>query len=112
MYQKQTDNITEAILVLMRDSFGPEWEQKTVDMATDGAAVMTEKHRGVVTNLKRYLKEPNLVGVHCSAHRIELANKQACSKAHMFSKTDNMLLSLYYFYHRSPLNRANLKLSF
>ena len=44
------DNITEAILLLLRDTFGTEWENKTFGVATDGASVMTGKKGGNYLN--------------------------------------------------------------
>ena len=42
---------------------------KLVTMGSDGASVMLGKKSGVLALLK---EQPSLIGVHCSAHRLEL----------------------------------------
>ena len=106
------DHITEATLVLLRDSFGTIWQEKIVAVATDGAAVMTGKKNGVVSKIRQFTQEPNLLGIHCMAHRLELAFKDATKDISVFKKVYGMLLALYYFYHNSPLNRANLHVAY
>ena len=53
-----------------------------------------------------------MVGVHCLAHRLELAFKSVIKNDRLASKLDSLLLSLYLFYSNSNLNRANLRNSF
>ena len=55
---------------------------------------------------------PYVVAVHCMAHRLELSFKDPASKNICHKKVDSFLLGIYYFYHNSPLNRANLKQSY
>jgi len=51
-------------------------------------------------------------GVHCHAHRLELAFKDALKKQPLHDKVASLLLGLYYFYRKSSLNRSMLKRSF
>ena len=86
------------------------WKKKLVGIDSDGAAVMRGCRSGVVAHLTEGL--PHVVGVHCMAHRLELSftdtdNEKPCCK-----KIDSLLMGLYYFYHNSALNRANLKASY
>ena len=46
------------------------------------------------------------------AHRLELSFKDVAKNNLCHKKLDTLLLGLYYFYHNSPLNRANLKASY
>ena len=78
-------------------------------MGSDGAAVMVGRKSGVVTRLSDGL--PHVLGVHCMAHRLELSFKDVAKK-NLCHKNLTLLLGLYYFYHNSPLNRANLKASY
>ena len=64
---------------------------------------------GVVALIREELGRPFIISIHCSGHKLELAFKDAMKKIPALAKVDSLLLSLYYFYHNSPLNRANLK---
>ncbi|KAK2149036.1 hypothetical protein LSH36_471g06000 [Paralvinella palmiformis] len=79
---------------------------KFVAIATDGAVVMTGHKAGVVSNLKK--DQPALFGVHCFAHRLELACHDVVKSHPSYQELDKFFLDLYLFYHNSNLNRANL----
>ena len=79
------------------------WIKKLVGFGSDGAAVMTGKNGGVIAKLK---------GVHCHAHRLELAFKDAFKKQPLHDKVTSLLFGLYYFYCKSSLNRSMLKKMF
>ena len=51
---------------------------KLVTMGSDGASVMLGKKSGVLALLKE--QQPSLIGIHCSAHRLELCYKDAIKK--------------------------------
>lgn len=88
----------------------PDWKDRVVAYGTDGAAVMTGSKNGVVTRLRG--ERDHILGIHCMAHRLELAFKDAAKSIPLYHMLDTFLLNLYYFYHKSPLNRSNLKNSF
>ena len=98
-------NITQAIKNQM-DAACKGWEGKLVACVTDGAAVMSGGKSGVVTRLKG--DKTYVIGVHCMAHRLELSFSDAIKESAMFRRIDELLGGLYSFYHKSPLNRANL----
>lgn len=104
-------HITDAVKHLMdsvsvnNDRAG--WLDKLVACATDGASVMTGLKKGVVTQLRQ--GRPYILGIHCVAHRLELAFSDAFSKNNMTRKVEELLSGLYTFYKKSCLNRANLK---
>ena len=103
-------HITQAVKTQMQ-TVCKEWEDKLIACATDGAAVMTGEKTGVVTRL-RGEKKGYILGVHCMAHRLELAYCDAIKGEPMYSKAEELLSGLYTFYHTSPLNRANIIKSF
>ena len=102
-------HITNAIKAIM-ESVCNDWENKMVALATDGAAVMVGAKSGVVSRLKG--DRAYIVGIHCMAHRQELAFRDAIKSHAMFQRVEEFLSGLYTFYHTSPLNRANLVNSF
>lgn len=83
---------------------------KMTSLGSDGAAVMLGKRGGLVKLLQDL--QPSLIGVHCLAHRLELCFKKVIQGIPSAHKVNSFLLSLYLFYHNSPLNRSNLKQSF
>lgn len=89
------------------EKVGMPWEEfttKMVGMGSDGASVMLGCKNGVAAHLKRI--QPALVAVHCYAHKLELAFKDAIKKVSIDAKVSTCLLQgLYYFYHNSALNR-------
>ena len=103
------EHITRAVQNQMK-TVCKDWEAKLVALATDGASVMTGQRSGVVTRLKG--DKQYILGVHCMAHREELAYQDAIKKSGMYSKAEELLSGLYVFYHTSPLNRTNLKKAF
>ena len=108
------ENIAGAIERAVECGFGvtrDEWRKKLVAVGTDGAAVMLGSKSGVVTRIKGN-DLTYVLPIHCMAHRLELSFKDAAGKNECHKKLDTLLLGLYYFYHNSPLNRANLKASF
>ncbi|KAK3090549.1 hypothetical protein FSP39_012619 [Pinctada imbricata] len=83
---------------------------KMVALGSDGASVMQGANKGVAALLKQ--ENPSIVSIHCLGHRLELAYKDAMKSCSMGEKICTILLmGLYYFYHNSPLNRSNLKMS-
>ena len=87
------------------------WREKLVALGTDGASVMLEKNNGMVAKFKT-ANGQHIIGVHCMDHRLELAFKDSTAKNTCHKKLEELLLGLYYFYHSSALNRANLQRSF
>ena len=53
-------------------------------MGSDGASVMLGKKSGVLVLLKE--QQPSLIGIHCSAHRLELCYKDAMKKVPLAEK--------------------------
>ena len=98
-------HITQAVRNQMK-AVCVDWESKLIACATDGASVMTGDRSGVVTRLRG--EKGYILGVHCMAHREELAYSDAIKKCPMYHRAEDLLSGLYTFYHTSPLNRSNL----
>ncbi|XP_060554954.1 zinc finger protein 862-like [Ruditapes philippinarum] len=109
-------NISNAIINVLNDRYGEDWKEKVIGVGTDGASVMLGKKSGVVVKLREHTNRPFIYGIHCSAHRLELAYKDAVkavnTKWTTHQKCEALLLNLYLFYKYVPLNRSNLKSSF
>ncbi|XP_070580189.1 zinc finger protein 862-like [Ptychodera flava] len=99
--------IYNAITHSVSEAMGPESLGKVVGFAADGASVNTGKSNGVIVKLRENLS-PSIVMIKCLVHRLELAFKEAVKcKAHDCLMT--LLGELYKMYHKSPLQRTNLK---
>ena len=68
-----------------------------VAISTDRAAVMTGHRAGVVAKLRE--NTPTLVGIHCFAHRLELACRDVVKIHQRYKELDKFLLDIYLFYH-------------
>ncbi|XP_078701326.1 LOW QUALITY PROTEIN: zinc finger protein 862-like [Branchiostoma floridae x Branchiostoma belcheri] len=110
LHRGDAANITEAIKeVLERDLDLQEetWTKKLPAVCMDGAAVNFGCRVGVVTRLQE--KVPSLIPIHCCAHRLELVVKDILKRVPYFQVVEDLLMSLYRFYHWSPLNWDELK---
>ena len=74
-------------------------------IGTDGAATMTGCRTGVVVRLKQIT--PSAIGVHCAAHRLNLASSQAVDKVQYVKK--NILRQLFDYYDNSSVRSAGLQ---
>jgi len=104
-------NIANGLKLMVEKNLAMDWRtfaKKMVGLGCDGAQVMVGCRSGVAAILKE--SQPALVTVHCLAHRLELALKDAAKKIGLYDKTIQVLLmGLYYFYHNSSLNRSMLR---
>lgn len=80
---------------------------KMVGVSTDGASVMTGKTGGVVALLRAY--SPNIVGVHCVAHRTALATSQAARDIPDMNSYSRTLSSVFRYFHNSALRSNRLR---
>ena len=103
--------ITSAILEAAEMAGAKDWKGKLVALWSDGAAVMQGRSGRVISYLKKEVGDW-VVGIHCSAHRLELAIKKAIQGVKLVSDVDKLLLDLYLFYHVSTVRRATLTNTF
>ena len=87
-----------------------DWKNKLISVGTDGASVMTGNISGVVKKLKG--DREYVIGMHCMNHRLELAYRDTVRNNETHTEFDQFLRALYTFYHKSPLNRSQLKDTF
>ena len=80
---------------------------KLVGFGCDGASVMVGKTSGVAKRMTDL--QPSLITVHCLAHRLELAFKDAVKGQKLYDSTIVLLLGTYYFYQNSPKQRECLR---
>ena len=73
---------------------------------SDGAVVMTGRSTGVATRLR--VHNPEMVSLHCGAHRVALASSQAAQHASYMKTFDSHLVTLYYHFANSSVREAAL----
>jgi len=83
-------------------------QNKLVAFAGDGASVNTGQMNGVIAHLRNKVS-PEIIMVHCMAHRLELAFKQAFKKSKLFTQLDSLLNELFKMYHHSAKQLTNLR---
>lgn len=77
-------NIAEAVCSIMDSEVSTDWKNKLVALTIDGASVMTGVNNGVVTKLRA--DRPYVLGIHCMAHKLELAFSDGIRKNVMARK--------------------------
>ena len=96
--------ITEVILEILARLNIPI--QRVMGFGSDGASVMVGRRAGVATLLKQ--SNPELIAIHCVAHRLALAVAQAGDAAPYVKVFKTLLHNLYSFYDNSPVRTAGL----
>ena len=76
-------------------------------IGTDGAATMIGRRSGVVTRLKE--TTPSAIGVHCAAHRLNLASSQAGNAVEYVKKFNIILRQLFDYFDNSAVRTAGLQ---
>ena len=103
-------HIVQGLQHLLQNNLNIQWDticKIIVALACDGASVMTGCKAGVGALLRE--TQPELVTIHCMAHRLELSLKDVMKKVPLYQKIVSILLKgLYLFYHKSSLNNAML----
>ena len=82
--------------------------RKCVGFGSDGASVMTGRHNGVATRVKR--KSPHCVSVHCMAHRLNLCSSQASRGIPFMKSFERTCSDLYYFFGGSKSGNRKCEL--
>ena len=73
---------------------------------SDGASVMTGRRSGVAARLCEL--NIQIIPVHCICHRLALATGQASNEVPYLKKMKDYLLTLWNFFHFSPVRAAGL----
>ena len=74
---------------------------------SDGAAVMVGAVSGITTRLKRL--NPEMLSVHCINHRLALGVSQAANTVPYLKNFEEILISLYKFYHNNAVRQTGLE---
>ena len=80
---------------------------KMSSFGSDGAPVMTGCFNGVVAQLKQL--NNHIISVHCVCHRLALACGQAGNSITYLKRVKESLLTLWKYFHYSPVKSANLR---
>ena len=106
-------NIYSAISLILEKVLGlspEEWKCLLTGVASDGAAVMMGSENGVVRLLTE--GKTDVITVHCLGHRLELAFKDGVKNIKPYADLSSLLIMIFTFYRRSPLNKSKLNTVF
>ena len=105
------ENLVIGLQTVVQENLKIQWndfKSKLVALSCDGASVNTGNKGGVGALLKN--QQPDIIVIHCMAHRLELSLKDVLKKIPLYQKVVGTLLKgLFYFYHNSALNMAMLR---
>ena len=101
----KADTIMTALLTFLTEMEVPV--RKLAGLGSDGASVMVGRKTGVATQLRAI--NPELINVHCIAHRLALASAQAANAIPYLMKFKDILQQLFKFYQNSAVRMAGLK---
>ena len=73
----------------------------------DGCNVMLGQRGGVISQIKEVI--PTALGIHCVAHKLELAVLDASKSCPQMAKFEDTLKGIFNYYHFSPKRRRELK---
>lgn len=98
------DSIEKALLDVCRECEIPI--SIVFSFGSDGASVMTGRRSGVATRMKTH--NPEIVSLHCDAHKLALASSQVAEHLSYLRTFDSHLVTLYYHFNNSPVREAAL----
>lgn len=101
----KSETILKAIVKFMDDR-GIEFT-KLVGFASDGANVMTGKKKGVAARLKQI--NPNIVTIHCAAHRLALAAFHAAKSCDSLMDFQRTITQIYNFFEYSAVRYERVR---
>ena len=73
----------------------------------DGCNVMLGQRGGVISQIKEVI--PTALGIHCVAHKLELAVLDASKSCLQMAKFEDTLKGIFNYYHFSPKRQRELK---
>ena len=82
-------------------------KEKLRGIGTDGASTMMGCHNGVVARLKAVT--PPAIGVHCAAHRLNLASVQVSDSISYIKRFNSIVQQLYDYFQNSAVRMAGLR---
>ena len=90
---------TEAILKALKER--KIAISKVTGFGSDGASAISSNKEGVVGKFKRL--NPNVLSVHCIAHKLQLSVSPAAEKVKFLTEFQEMLTSMFYHFKKSAL---------
>ena len=101
----QGSNCNKAILKALKERKIPI--STVTGFGSGGASAMSSNKEGVAGKLKRL--NPNIISVHCIAHKLQLCVSQAAEKVKFLKQFQEMLTSMFYHFKKSALRTEKLK---
>ena len=98
------ETIERALLDVLKQANIPKTSIHS--FGSDGAAVVTGRVSGVQARLKQH--NPEILSLHCGAHRIALASSQAATAVPYLRTFDSHLVALYYHFANSAVHEVSL----
>ena len=105
MKQCDASALTEAIVQYLNNKNIDV--EKISGLGSDGASVMVGQHTGVGARLKEL--NPFMLSMHCVAHKLALASKNAASSVAYCNEHHSILNGLYNYFHTKPNHYSVLK---
>ncbi|XP_078810615.1 zinc finger protein 862-like [Oryzias latipes] len=102
------DGVIQAIDTVFKEAGIPDWREKIVFLAADGASVNMGKKNGVAAKLRREVEY--LLAIHCIAHRLELGVNDAVRENPQLKRLQEVLVYLYEQYDYSPKALRELRM--
>ena len=90
---------TKQAIICALEKASIDWKNSSVNFTADGASVNFRCRTSVFKLLQKDLN--HLISIHCSGHRLELALKDAAKQIPCINTLEELLQSLYKFYHNS-----------
>ena len=81
---------------------------KCLGFGSDGASVMTGRHNGVATRVKK--RNPFCISIHCMAHRLNLCSSQASKDIPYLKTFEKTMTELYYYFGGSKSGNRKCEL--
>ncbi|XP_033726657.1 zinc finger protein 862-like [Pecten maximus] len=81
---------------------------KLVALGSDGASNMTG-HKSGLAQLLRQDINPEMINIHCFAHRLELSFRDVMKKQNLYDKVMTLLIGIYYHYTKQYKNKSGLR---
>ena len=101
----KAETVTEAILKALKERKIPI--SKGPGLGRDGASAMSSNKEGVAGKLKWL--NPNVISVHCIAHKLQLCVSQAAERVKFLKEFQKMLTNRFYHFKKTALRTEKLK---
>lgn len=87
MENAKADGVLDCINTMSMTRGNVEWKKNLIGFGADGASINFGRKEGIYTKLNDEM--PWLLGVHCVAHRLELAAKDAFKNTYLTTEVSS-----------------------